>query len=521
MIVTKKRKFEMAEFQVEDLQYLSELDKSANWSEMGCFKTTTAEWLISLKTKDIENPRVLVITTKSGKGTYLESLPELMKDWEVYNVGTKRTHVVINGRPMPLPVEIPTPLHNKPVVVLAHYHCFTNRACVPREVKDPDTGLPMVENGVFKMHIPRCYELLRHHWDFIILDEAHRIKDRDAQWSVNIKRLKATYKHVMTGTGFINNPAEIWNLLHWLYPTQYSSRDKFVDHFCMVEDVGGYKRITGIDPKTKDEFRELTRKVGVRRTMIEAFPNIPEPIVTRLPVSLNKTQKVMYDEIRDELRTMDQKGEPIFSPNVLSALNRLRQICVATPEVIDDYYDAAQDRRIIKVKLVEPSSKLDTVMEILDGMEWDEERRDQVVVFSAFRDPLELLKKRLDKKNIPYLHMEQKHNDDTRYRMWHDTWPKAEHQVFLTTLQLGSESINLTSAHRAIFLDRSWSPKDNTQAIGRVYRPGQTEPCQLIYIEAINTVDGRMFQTNEMKVGWFKEIFGEEAESEDSDAESD
>jgi SNF2 family DNA or RNA helicase len=193
---------------------------------------------------------------------------------------------------------------------------------------------------------------------------------------------------------------------------------------------------------------------------------------------------------------------------VLSALNRLRQIAVATPEVKDDYYDVLKERRIISVTLKEPSSKLDAAMEVIEGLEWDQERKDQVVVFSNFRDPLELLANRLKKKDIPYLHLDASMSDKQRYELWHETWPNKEHQVFLCTLAVGSESINLASAHRAIFLDQSWSPAQNKQAIGRIYRPGQTGVAQLIYIRAENTVDYRVLDTVNEKHGWFQMVFG-------------
>ena len=45
-------KFQMRDFQAQDLAYMDELPNgSANWSEMGSFKTSTAEWLAELKTK--------------------------------------------------------------------------------------------------------------------------------------------------------------------------------------------------------------------------------------------------------------------------------------------------------------------------------------------------------------------------------------------------------------------------------------------------------------------------------------
>jgi SNF2 family DNA or RNA helicase len=147
-------------------------------------------------------------------------------------------------------------------------------------------------------------------------------------------------------------------------------------------------------------------------------------------------------------------------------------------------------------------------MEIIEGLEWDEERRDQVVVFSNFKDPLELLKVRLENKNISYLELRQNDNDKVRYEKWAITYPKKEHQVFMSTLALGSESISLTSASTCIFLDRSYSPKDNSQAESRVWRPGQSEIANIIHINANDTIDERVLAITERKTGWFKEIFG-------------
>lgn len=525
----KKRpsgKFKMHNFQREDLTRLIEQDSSANWSEMGAMKTSTAEWLFDAKLKHIPNPRVLVITTKSGKGTYLESLPEVLPDWDVFTVSPQRTMLVIGSKPIPLDVELPTPLHLRPIVVIAHYHCFTDRACIPRQrminvnVNGKDMKVPKLdtETGLIEMDTPKCNILMRMHWDMVICDEAHRMKNPDSQWTKNIKKLKAQYKHVMTGTGFINNPAEVWSLLNWLYPDVYRSYWKFREKYCTEENWSGYRKITGINKQNEQEFRDLIRRVGVRRTMNECFPGIAEPVETVVPVDLNPTQAKMYQEIAKYLATLDAQGVPLHSPNVLSMLNRLRQICVATPKVLRDEFDWKQDRRVIEVELVEPSSKLDATMEVIEGLEWDEENKQQVVVFSNFRDPLELLKKRLDTKKIPYLHLHAGMNDNDRYTMWHDEWPKKEHQVFMCTLAVGSESINLSTAQRAIFLDQSWSPKDNTQAIGRIYRPGQKGVSQLIYIRADGTVDMRVLESNEEKKGWFKSIFGNAAtETGDSD----
>jgi SNF2 family DNA or RNA helicase len=80
----------------------------------------------------------------------------------------------------------------------------------------------------------------------------------------------------------------------------------------------------------------------------------------------------------------------------------------------------------------------------------------------------------------------------------------------MSTLQLGGESINLSPARHVVFLDRSYSPKDNAQGIGRIRRPGQKRQPVVIHINAKNTTDQWIEKINIVKHGWFMAIFGEE-----------
>lgn len=517
----EQARYEPADWQQKDIDYLATRDWSANWSEMGCYKTTTALWLFNKKLlteykvdgtvvsklqddpiykyKPImgDHPRILVITTKAGKGTYYDAVPKTIPGWELYSVdgvGEGKTEFQLGDVMIPWELEAPFAANiTKPTVIVAHYHCFTN-------------------NSKIKALIGSIS------YDAIILDEAHRIKEMDSQWTRNIKKLKSNYKHVMTGTGFINRPDEIFSLLNFLNSDLFTSYWEFRRTFCdeYHDNESGTTKILGVKEEMKEVFRNMRKTIGPRRVKNGpdgVFEGVLErPLVTKYPVELNPIQRKMYDELKHTLYTLDQQGVPIYSANVLALLNRLRQVCVATPEKVSEHFDEASQRLIQEIKLVEPSSKLTAVMDILESLEWDDENKQQVVVFSNFKDPIELLKVRLTKARIPYLHMEAKMNDNQRYELWHDIFPKKEHQVFLSTLQLGSESINLTPAEYAIFLDRSWSPKDNEQGVGRIYRPGQTKVPQVIHINAVNTTDQRVERTNKIKQGWFNEIFGEDEE---------
>lgn len=525
-------------WQMSDLDHLTEREWSANWSEMGCYKTSTGLWLAKNKTNGKHNPGVLIVTTRSGKGEYFKLAPLIFKGWTIFNVTTTGIYVYIDGKEVKLPglkflpkdIEVPH-------VVLTHYHVFsrsnkgryeTDEQGRPKLVDDydiDDDGRITRKQVLVPLPLTQADHILNKQWDITILDEAHRIKDKDAKWTVNIKKVKTNSRHIMTGTGFINRPDEIWSLLNFLNRSEFSSYHRFMDHFCDIDTYSGFTQVVGVNPDTKDEFRDLVREVGVKRTLTEVMPAIKEPLFQRHEIDLNPTQRKMYNEIKTELRTLDENGAEINSPNVLSLLQRLRQITVATPKIVEDRYDPKLERRVQRVRLVEPSSKLDTVMEILEGLEWDEDQKDPLVVFSNFRDPLELLKARLDRHNeacdkmglhenmyMRYIHLQTDDNDQERMHKWREEFPSMKYRVFMSTLQLGGESINLSVARHVIFLDRSWSPKDNSQGIGRIRRPGQEGQPVVINIEAVGTTDQYIERVNIRKQGWYDEVFGENGE---------
>ncbi len=501
-------KFTVQPWQLEDLQKLSERNWSANWSEMGCFKTTTGLWLMEGKVRNAEKPNVLIVTTKSGKGTFFQIAPELFPDWMIFNVGTTAVKVFMHGKEVKICKYVPKKF-DMPAIVVAHYDVFSD-SNKNRFETDENGRIFRVDGKPIAKPWKACDYILDREWDFVWLDEAHRIKNKDTRWTANLKKIKSEQRHISTGTGIINRPSELWSLLNFLNRKTYPSFNRFKEYFSMIDVWDGYGKEIGINPDHKDELRDIVFSVGVRRTLDEVMPWIKKSIFVKYDVDLNPIQRKMYDEIKAELRTYDKNNLPIHSPNVLSALMRLRQVTVATPEVEEDYYDERLDKRVQKIRLREPSSKLDTVMEIIEGLEWDEESKQPLVVFSCFNDPLELLERRLNDAGIPYLRLHQYDNDQVRYQKWGVEFPKMQHRVFLSTLQLGGESINLTPARHVVFLDRSWSPKDNSQGIGRVRRPGQEGEPVVININGKNTTDQRIERVVREKQSWFDELFGKE-----------
>lgn len=55
-------------------------------------------------------------------------------------------------------------------------------------------------------------------YEYIIVDEAHRIKNKDSKLSADLRVLRARHKLLITGTPLQNNLSELWSLLNFLMP---------------------------------------------------------------------------------------------------------------------------------------------------------------------------------------------------------------------------------------------------------------------------------------------------------------
>src|ERR1041385_3433544 len=355
------KKFVEEEWQTQDIGKLLEYDGigTANWSEMGAYKTSTGLWYVDRKVKKagIEQPAILVITTKAGKGTFLDAVPEILPDYMIINIESNALYVYQDGEMKRLKGLDNVPKEFAfPVICLAHYDIFSRSNRGRYETDDNGNPLIVEINGkkeVFEKPWKQADYIIDREWDIVWCDEFHRLKDREARWTVNIKKVKTRVgRHGSTGTGFINRPDEIWSLLNWLDRRRFGSYWKFREEFCEIDDWSGYAQVVGCKPEKRDEFRALVREVGVRRTLDEVHKDIQTPIFAPVEVELNSTQRKMYNDLKMQLQALDQSGTPLYAANVLSLLQRLRQICVGTPEVVEDYYDPIQDRRVQRFKLI-------------------------------------------------------------------------------------------------------------------------------------------------------------------------
>jgi SNF2-related domain/Helicase conserved C-terminal domain len=366
-------------------------------------------------------------------------------------------------------------------------------------------------------------ELQKITWFHIILDEAQRIKNKDAKVTKAIKGIRAKRKTALSGTPADDKPYDLWSIINFLWPSYYKSYWRFRNYYCLFTSEVNYQ--TG---QTYQKFsgvqngKALQREMSpwfVRRLKEDVLDDLPDKYYSPIRVELHPKQRKAYEEMKRDMLTWvgENENTPLVASVAVAKLIRLQQFALGYMEAYEvevrkrnpknDDWVRNKDGSVrlfkeTKWRISEPSSKLDALMEVID------ETDRQIVVFSQFKSVLTLLSRRLDKANISHGLYTGDVSVSDRNRLVQN-FQAGNTRVFAGTIAAGGTGLTLTAASTGVFLDRSWKPTMNFQAEDRMHRIGQPNAVQIIDIIARNTVDMGRLQTISWKWSMLRAILGD------------
>lgn len=316
---------------------------------------------------------------------------------------------------------------------------------------------------------------------YIIADEAQYIKNSNTKNSKALKKLNGITKFALTGTPIENSLSELWSIFD----------------FCMQGYLYSYKKFkdTYEIPIIKDNDKKIMEKLGFQ---VKPFilRRIKKDVLKELPL---KTETVLYSSMEDEqrkvyeaylLKAKDEMKNLLDSSNfeknklqILSLLTRLRQICCHPSLFLSNYTGS--------------SSKLLQCLDILNNAILSEHK---VLLFSQFTSMLDILKKELDKMNIPYMELTGKTKSDTRLELVNKFNTENDVKVFLISLKAGGTGLNLIGADIVIHFDPWWNISVQNQATDRAHRIGQKKNVQVFKLITENTIEEKIEKLQERKI---------------------
>lgn len=305
-------------------------------------------------------------------------------------------------------------------------------------------------------------------WDMVVVDESHRFSNPDTQQHRALRHVPTEWKLSMTGSMIMNHPEEIYGRLNWMLPDSYSSKwrdwnDRFLDYV----DSGHGRVLIGPKPDTIDELRRELGIITVYRRKADEL-DLPPKVEQTLRLDLSPKQRAIYDELRDSYVADLGPGESVVALQPVVLLTRLRQVATGLELVSGTLTDSA---------------KLDAAVELVR-----DNPDSAFVIFSWFKGAAEAVAARLRGLNVGTFLVTGDTPHAKRTRQIAE-FQSGAGRVFVGTISTLGESVNLHRADQAIFLDRSWNPAQNDQAVDRIYRIGQERPITVTYLVAKDTVD--------------------------------
>ena len=343
------------------------------------------------------------------------------------------------------------------------------------------------EKGFFIANWELVYrfpELLKSPWDWLICDEAHRIKNRKTRTFRSLKRLKAARVVLITATPFGNHPGELWSLLNYLFPDRYSSYWRFFELFVDYFDIGLGREVRGT--RHPEMLREALSGIMLRRTKEEVGIHLLPKKRRRISLDLTEEQKKLYREIAQNVWVELEDGEILTATTALVLLMRFRQIVSTTATVTTEDH----------------SSKLDAMVELVE-----DSGEEPWVVFTQFRATVHCLKRRLEEKGISCITAlggmgHEAVNEAVR------SFQEGEAQVFAATMQTGGVGVTLTRASQLVLLDKWFNPDVQEQAEDRIHRIGQERQAVITELLCPGTVDDLIERILNRKLSMKAEILG-------------
>lgn len=337
----------------------------------------------------------------------------------------------------------------------------------------------------------------------VVLDEAHRIKDPKSKqtracWAVGHND-SVTWRIALTGTPLANHPGDLWSIMHFLSPDEFSNKSKFVSRYCLQSwnSFGGMD-IVGVNPSTKTELFKIIDPRMRRVTKDLVLKQLPPKIRSVYYVDMSTKQRKAYNELDQNLITRLADGSLMVTPNNLVAATRHIQLASAYLNVIKP---DENDEATWIYKMCDPSPKLDALEELMEDI------TGSFVVAAESRQLIELASARLEKKKIPHALITGNVPQGLREKALND-FQSGRIKILFFTIKAGGTGLTMTAADTMIFLQRSWSMIDNLQAEDRVHRIGSEVHSVINYIDIVcqDTIEDTQIKRLHEKAARLEEI---------------
>ncbi|UYV80458.1 SMARCA5 [Cordylochernes scorpioides] len=329
--------------------------------------------------------------------------------------------------------------------------------------------------------------LSKYNWQFLVVDEAHRLKNEASQLSLELRKLHSFHRLLLTGTPLQNNLHELWSLLNFLLPNLFDASNDFEEWFQNPNCLG--------DEKVIKRIHRILKPFLLRRLKTEVEKTLPPKKEVKIYAGIGALQKQIYKRILlNELEVVNSEGK-VSKARIQNVLIQLRKVC-NHPYLIEGVEKGPP--YTTDEHLIEASEKLKILDKLLPKLK---AKGSRILIFSQMTTLLNILEDYLLFRGYQYCRLDGQTSFEDRESAIEGFNKKGSDKfVFLLSTRAGGLGINLVTADVVILYDSDWNPQMDLQAMDRAHRIGQTKMVKVFRLVTKSTVEERMVERAEIKL---------------------
>lgn len=349
-------------------------------------------------------------------------------------------------------------------------------------------------------------------WQYIIIDEAQRMKDRQSKLAKDLDRFTAARRLLLSGTPLQNDLRELWSLLNLLLPDVFDDKKIFSDWF--GNNSGDGNSASGGDDWLEKEKRvvvihrlhQILEPFMLRRQVEDVESKLPPKVAYTIKVPMSAHQSMVYTWVKatGTIR-LDPEAPRVGSggrvkreyAGLQNKCMELRKLCNHTMLSYPPAHWAVGDA------IVRQCGKMVVLDRMLVKLKASGHR---VLLFSTMTRLLDLLEVYLQWRELPaaagggkmpYLRIDGStalEDRETAIRAFNA--PDSNAFIFLLSIRAAGRGLNLQSSDTVIIYDPDPNPKNEEQAIARSHRIGQKKEVRVFHLEAVTDAPPQMETQN-------------------------
>ncbi|XP_029915327.1 DNA excision repair protein ERCC-6-like isoform X2 [Myripristis murdjan] len=392
-------------------------------------------------------------------------------------------------------------------------------------------------------------------WDYMILDEAHKIKTTSTKTAKSAYAVPTKNRVLLTGTPVQNNLREMWALFDFacqgtLLGTSKTFKAEYENPITRAREKDATPGEKALGCKMSENLMATINPYFLRRTKADvqhnqdypqleskdnSAPNHEKDAGAVMPTLTRKNDLIVWtflsavqEDIYRQFLSLDHIKELLMTTrSPLAELNILKKLCdhprmlsavaiaqlgleesVAESQQGEDYNSATNSiAGVSDETLISESGKLVFLIALLERLR---EEGHRTLVFAHFRKVLDIIERVLVNRGFKIVRLDgtitQLAEREKRIALFQTD---ERYSVFLLTTQVGGVGITLTAANRVVIYDPSWNPATDAQAVDRAYRIGQTENVVIYRLITCGTVEEKIYRRQIFKDSLIRQTTGD------------